>query len=189
MQGTQAQMRTQLKDSDSLERPGAPHPPSLPDLSDSFQEFVRPLLEKLPRRFRLRDLRSPLLAAAAVWNEVIATKGNVDGAVADVAEMIEEFQEQPVSPSLQAMLEALAARKSSSFGNDDRLVVELEVHRQGADVRVIARTMAVPAMNAVLLPDYVARRSFGELAVGDACRRRAEPKRLSCSVGEILPGP
>jgi hypothetical protein len=131
--------------------------PSLPDLSESFQEFVRPLLEQLPRRFRLTELRDPLLIAAAVWNQVIATKGNLPGAVADVAEMIEEFQLRPVSPRLGTMIEALAAQKSSSFGDDDRVVVELEVHRQGADVRVVARTMALPGMNAVLVPDYFVR--------------------------------
>jgi hypothetical protein len=161
------QMPKQLNPEDNQQ---ALAPPDPPDLSESFQEFVRPLVERLPPRFRLTDLRDPLLIAAAVWNQFIATKGNVAWVVTDVAEMIEEFQERPVSPELWALLEALAARKSSSFRDDDRLVADLEVHREGADVRVTAGTMPTsPGMNAVLVPAYSARS-------GSAGRRRVGVK-------------
>lgn len=63
----------------SLEATDAHRSPAMPDISDSFQEFVRPLVEQFPPRFRLTDLRDPLLIAAAVWNEVIATKGTSPG--------------------------------------------------------------------------------------------------------------
>lgn len=175
-------MRKRLNDGEkqqTLESAGAHHSTALPDPSDSFQEFLRPLLGQLPPRFRLKDLRDPLLIAAAVWNEVIATKGNVAGAVADVAEMIEEFQQRPVSAKLRTMLEALAARKSSAFGNDDRLVEDLEVYRQGADVRVVARTMSAPGMNAVLVPGYSVRSSVSELAIGRRPRCPASRSMVS----------
>jgi hypothetical protein len=115
-------------------------------------------------RETLADLRDPLLVASAVWNEVVAQREDLDGAVANVAEMIEEFQQQPVSARFLRMLEALAARKLGSFGSDDRLVAELEVHRQGADVGVVARTRPVPPPNAVLVPRYMARSSARERA-------------------------
>jgi hypothetical protein len=111
------------------------------DLSDSFEEFVRPLIGHLPPGFRLAKLREPLLLAAAVWNAVIAAKGDLGGAVAQVTEMMAELQQQPVSPKIPIVLEVLTARKSTSFGDDDRVIADLEVRRQGADVRVVAAGM------------------------------------------------
>lgn len=144
MQNTQTRMQEWLKREQRLGSAGALPSPSLtrPELSDSFQEFVRPLIQRLPPGFRLTKLRDPLLLAAAVWNAVIAANGDVRRAVEEVTEMMAELQQQPVLPQLRTVFEALAARKSTAFADDDRRVADLEVHRQGADVRVVARAMA-----------------------------------------------
>ncbi|MGZ6125238.1 MAG: hypothetical protein ACXWLR_09785 [Myxococcales bacterium] len=61
-------------------------------------------------------------------------------------------------------------------------MVELEVHRQGADVRVIARTMALPRMNAVLMPDHLVSSGGREHGARESGRgqRKGTPELFSC---------
>ena len=83
------------------------------------------------------------MLVSAVWNAVIAAKGDIDRAVADVSQTMAELQQQ-VSPKLRTVFEALAVRKLTSFGDDERIVTDVQLHREGADVRVVARAMTPP---------------------------------------------
>ena len=152
MQSTQTQMRRRERKRLKREEKrrshaaAAPHCASLtrPDLSDSFHEFVRPLIKRLPPDYSGDRLKRPLVIAAAVWNAVVAAEGDIVLAAAFVEGMVSEGQQKPVLPTLRAVIQALAVGKATYFCDDHRIVMGVEVHREGADVRVVARAMTPP---------------------------------------------
>ncbi len=110
-------------------------PLRLAKMSDTLLEYAGPLINALPDDTGLEELKRVLQLAAVVWNAVVEEDGDVDEAALNlVADMKSKLQVTPP----EAAIEWLADRRVFRFGDDPRVVLSLDVVRDGDRMRVLA---------------------------------------------------
>ncbi len=110
-------------------------PLRLAKMSDTLLEYAGPLINALPDDAGLEELKRVLQLAAVVWNAVVEEDGDVDEAALNlVADMKSKLQVTPP----EAVIEWLADRRVFRFGDDPRVVLSLDVVRDGDRMRVLA---------------------------------------------------
>ncbi len=110
-------------------------PLRLAKMSDTLLEYAGPLINALPDDTGLEELKRVLQLAAVVWNAVVEEDGDVDEAALNlVADMKSKLQVTPP----EAVIEWLADRRVFRFGDDPRVVLSLDVVRDGDRMRVLA---------------------------------------------------
>ncbi len=110
-------------------------PLRLAKMSDTLLEYAGPLINALPDDAGLEELKRVLQLAAVVWNAVVEEDGDVDEAALNlVADMKSKLQVTPP----EAAIEWLADRRVFRFGDDPRVVLSLDVVRDGDRMRVLA---------------------------------------------------
>jgi len=106
-----------------------------PKMSDTLLDYARPLIDGLPDDAGLEELRALLKFASVVWNAVVEEDGDVDEAVLNLTtDMTAKLQ----GPPPEAVIEWLAERKVYRYGDDPRIVLSVEVFRNGDQLRVMA---------------------------------------------------
>ena len=113
-------------------------------MSDTFVDYAKPIIDRLPPRCGLGELRKALLIASGVWNAVVAERGDIDRAVELVTRTLAEEAKQPVPPGLLSAIETLAVRKLARFEDDDRIVTGVEVQPVGDRFRVLVSSESPP---------------------------------------------
>jgi len=69
-------------------------------VSDTFVDYAKPIIDRLPPGYGLGQLRRALLIASGVWNAVVAERGDIDRAVEFVTRTLAEGAKQLVPPGL-----------------------------------------------------------------------------------------
>ena len=118
--------------------------PPWPKMSDTFVDYAKPIINRLPPNYGIGQLRRALLIASGVWNAVVAERGDIDRAVEFVTLTLAEEAKQPVPPGLLSAIEELAVRKLARFDDDDRIVTGVEVQPVGDRFRVLAASESPP---------------------------------------------
>ena len=118
--------------------------PPWPKMSDTFVDYAKPIIDRLPPGYGLGQLRRALLIASGVWNAVVAERGDIDRAVEFVTRTLAEESKQPVPPGLLSAIETLAVRKLARFEDDDRIVTGVEVQPVGDRFRVLVSSESPP---------------------------------------------
>ena len=152
MQSTQAKQRKRerkrLKRAEKrrslpTSRAGWPLPP-WPEMSATFADYARPIIEQLRPGYAPGQLSKALLIASGVWNAMVAERGDVDRAVEFVTRILAEETKQPVPDGLAVAIERLAVRKLGRFDDDDRIVTDVQVQRTGDQFRIHASSESPP---------------------------------------------
>ena len=109
-------------------------------MSATLLDYAGPLIKRLPDDIGLEKLKMVLQLAAVVWNAVVEEDVDVDTAVLNlVADMKSKLLVMPP----EAVIEWLAHRRVSQFGDDPRVFLSVDVVREGDRMRVLAAGAAV----------------------------------------------
>ena len=104
-------------------------------MSETLVDFARPLTDQLPADHTPEELKATLTFAACVWN--VVDMHSVRDAVAYLSRKMPPRLRVP-APKAAAVVSRMLTRKKELFGDDHRLAMEIDVYRDGAELRVKA---------------------------------------------------
>ena len=98
-------------------------------MSETLQDYARPLLDRLPPDHTLEEVKATILLAAALWDVV-----DIDGIRTAIAHLSTEMPPRLRAPTTKAMaiVRRMLTRKREEFGDDHRLALNVDVVRAGA---------------------------------------------------------
>jgi hypothetical protein len=104
-------------------------------MSETLQDYARPLLDRLPPDYTLEELKAAILLAAALW-DVVDIEG-IRNAIAELSTRVPPRLRVP-TPKAMAIIRRMLTRKREEFGDDHRLALDVDVVREGAGFSVKA---------------------------------------------------
>ena len=104
-------------------------------MSETLVDFARPLTDQLPADYTAEELKSTMTFAACVWNVVDIQ--SIRDAVVYLSTKMPHRLRVP-APKAAAVVRRMLARKDELFGDDHRLAMDIDVYREGAELRVKA---------------------------------------------------
>jgi hypothetical protein len=104
-------------------------------MSETLVDFARPLTDQLPADYTAEELKATMNFAACVWNVVDIV--SVRDAVAYLSRKMSHRLRVP-APKAAAVVSKMLARKNQLFGDDHRLAMDIDVYREGTELRVKA---------------------------------------------------
>lgn len=107
----------------------------LPDrkISDTFLQFAEPLLDAFGPNVTEAQMEQPLKIAWTVWNAVVYADVANNGHTLDLLRSSMERDSES-----KELVEALIDRKRTLFDDDDRLIGEYKLRREGDEWRLWA---------------------------------------------------
>jgi hypothetical protein len=104
-------------------------------MSETLADYARPLTDRLPADHTLEELKATMLLAAALWSTV-DVQGIRDAVVYLSTKMPPRLRVP--APKALAVIRSMLTRKDESFGDDHRLALDVDVVREGDEIRVKA---------------------------------------------------
>lgn len=104
-------------------------------MSETLVDFARPLTDQLPADYTAEELKSTMTFAACVWNVVDIV--SIRDAVVYLSTKMPHRLRVPV-PKGAALVRRMLARRDELFGDDHRLAMNIDVYREGTELRVKA---------------------------------------------------
>jgi hypothetical protein len=104
-------------------------------MSETLVDYARPLTDRLPADHTLEELKATILFAAALWDTVDAQ--GIRDAVVYLSTKMPPRLRVP-APKALAVIRRMLTRKDESFGDDHRLALDVDVLREGTEIRVKA---------------------------------------------------
>jgi len=104
-------------------------------MSETLVDYARPLTDQLPPDFTAEELKATITFAASVWN-VVDVQGIRDAVAYLTTKMPRRLRES--APKALAVVRKMLTRKNELFGDDHRLAVQIDVYREGTELRVKA---------------------------------------------------
>jgi hypothetical protein len=105
-------------------------------MSETLVDFARPLTDQLPADSTAEEMKATMTFAACVWN-VVDVQGIRDAVVYLNMKMPRRLRVIPAAKAA-ALVRKMLARKDELFGDDHRLAMDIDVYREGAELRVKA---------------------------------------------------
>lgn len=102
-------------------------------ISETFLEFVAPLLEGLGPRATVDQMEHSLKLGFTTWNAVVYDAINANSRFVDQLRDLTGND-----PAISAFLENLIDRKRRLFGNDLRLIGDYQLYRNNGELRLRA---------------------------------------------------
>src|SRR4051812_8850530 len=104
-------------------------------MSETLADYARPLTDQLPADHTLEELKATIVFAAAVW-DIVDAQGIRD-AVVYLSSKVPPRLRVPAGKAL-AVIRRMLTRKNESFGDDHRLALDVDVIREGGEIRIKA---------------------------------------------------
>ena len=104
-------------------------------MSETLADYARPLTEQLPPDYTAEELKATMTFAAWVWNAVGID--HVRNAVVYLSTKMPP-RLRVRAPKAAAVVRRMLTRKHELFGEDHRLVMDVDVYREGTELRVKA---------------------------------------------------
>ena len=104
-------------------------------MSETLVDFARPLTDQLPADSTAEELKATMTFAACVWN-VVDVQGVRDAVAYLSTKMPHRLRVR--APKALAVVRKMLTRKDELFGDDHRVAMEIEVYRDGPELRVRA---------------------------------------------------
>jgi hypothetical protein len=104
-------------------------------MSETLVDFARPLTDQLPADHTAEELKATMTFAACVWN-VVDVQGIRDAVVYLGTKMPRCLRVRP--PKALAVVRKMLTRKDELFDDDHRLAMDIDVYREGTELRVKA---------------------------------------------------
>src|SRR4051812_9812282 len=104
-------------------------------MSETLVDYARPLTDQLPADSTAEELKATMTFAACVWNVVDAH--SIRDAVAYLSRKMPHRLGVP-APKAAAVVSKMLTRKNELFGDDHRLAMNIDVVREGSELRVRA---------------------------------------------------
>jgi len=104
-------------------------------MSETLVDYARPLTDQLPPDFTAEELKATITFAASVWN-VVDVQGIRDAVAYLTTKMPHRLRES--APKALAVVRKMLTRKNELFGDDHRLAMQIDVYREGTELRVNA---------------------------------------------------
>ena len=102
-------------------------------ISETFLEFVGPFMEELGAGATDHQLEQMLQVGFTVWNAVVFDAVNATSRFVDQVRDLTAHD-----PAVGAFVEELIARKRRLFGDDQRLIGQYQLYRNGGELRLRA---------------------------------------------------
>jgi hypothetical protein len=104
-------------------------------MSETLVDYARPLTDRLPADHTLEELKATIVFAAALWDTVDVQ--GIRDAVVHLSTNMPPRLRVP-APKGMAIIRRMLTRKDESFGDDHRLALDVDVVREGGEIRVKA---------------------------------------------------
>jgi hypothetical protein len=104
-------------------------------MSETLVDFARPLTDQLPADSTAEELKATMTFAACLWN-VVDIHSVRDAVVYLSTKMPQRLRVR--TPKALAVVRKMLTRKDELFGDDHRLAMDVDVYREGAELRVKA---------------------------------------------------
>jgi hypothetical protein len=104
-------------------------------MSETLVDFARPLTDQLPPDSTAEELKATMTFAACVWNAVDVV--SIRDAVVYLSRTMPHRLRVP-APRALAVVRKMLTRKDELFGDDHRLAMDIDVVREGTELRVKA---------------------------------------------------
>jgi hypothetical protein len=104
-------------------------------MSETLVDFARPLTDQLPADYTAEELKATITFAACVWN-VVDIQSVRDAVVYLSKTMPHRLRVR--APKAAAVVSKMLTRKDELFRDDHRLAMDIDVYREGAELRVKA---------------------------------------------------
>jgi len=104
-------------------------------MGETLLDYARPLIQQLPHDHTLEELKAVVIFAAVLWNVQVVE--DISGAVRCLStKMPPRLRVRPAKGLV--LIRRMLTRKDQCFGDDHRLALAVDVHRDGSDLRVTA---------------------------------------------------
>jgi hypothetical protein len=104
-------------------------------MSETLADYARPLTDQLPADHTLEELKATIVFAAGLWSTV-DVQGIRDAVVYLSTKMPPRLRVP--APRGLAIIRRMLTRKDESFGDDHRLALDVDVVREGDEIRIKA---------------------------------------------------
>jgi hypothetical protein len=104
-------------------------------MSETLADYARPLTDQLPDDHTAEELKATMMFAACVWN--VVDVGHIRDAVAYLSRKMPPRLRVREAKAL-AIVRRMLTRKNELFGEDHRLAMDIDVYREGGELRVKA---------------------------------------------------
>ena len=104
-------------------------------MSETLADYARPLTWRLPPDHTAEELKAMLTVAACIWNAV--DNGHLLDAMVYLRTKMPARLRVPGVEAL-SLVRRMHKRKNELFGDDNRLAMDIDVYRDGNDLRVKA---------------------------------------------------
>ncbi len=125
--------------------PGQEAPPlDGPRMSDALEQVARPFLDSMPEGIGLNGIRNAFLLVTAVWNAAVThPPEETEPALQELARMFAKASPQ-LEERMLPFLRLMAERKRQLFPQDDRLVMDVNIEKQGDGFYITAASVRLP---------------------------------------------